>query len=77
VKIASRYADSGLGLAVASLVVLAERLNTIDIATLDERHYRAVTSRISRLGSRPVARQRQLQLRERTLCLSAKCCARA
>jgi len=42
VKVANRYADTGLGLADASLVVLAERLNTTDIATLDERHFRAV-----------------------------------
>ncbi len=42
VTIAEQYADSGLGLADASLVALAERLDTIDIATLDERHFRAV-----------------------------------
>ena len=42
VKIAERYADAGLGLADASLVALAERLGTIDIATLDERHFRVV-----------------------------------
>jgi uncharacterized protein len=42
VKISERYADTGLGLADASLVALAERLGTIDIATLDERHFRAV-----------------------------------
>jgi len=42
VRVAERYADTGLGLADASLVALAERLNTIDIATLDERHFRAV-----------------------------------
>lgn len=42
VKIAERYADTGLGLADASLVALAERLGTIDIATLDERHFRVV-----------------------------------
>jgi predicted nucleic acid-binding protein len=42
VKIAKRYADTGLGLADASLVALAERLGTIEIATLDERHFRAV-----------------------------------
>ena len=32
----------GLGLADASLVALAERLETISIATLDERHFRSV-----------------------------------
>jgi uncharacterized protein len=42
VKVAERYADTGLGLADASLVAVAERLGTIDIATLDERHFRAV-----------------------------------
>jgi len=42
VKIAERYADTGLGLADASLVALAERLGTTEIATLDERHFRAV-----------------------------------
>jgi predicted nucleic acid-binding protein len=42
VKIAERYADTGLGLADGSLVALAERLETIEIATLDERHFRAV-----------------------------------
>lgn len=42
VRVAERYADTGLGLSDASLVVLAERLETISIATLDERHFRAV-----------------------------------
>jgi predicted nucleic acid-binding protein len=42
VKIAERYADTGLGLADASLVALAERLDTIEIATLDKRHLRVV-----------------------------------
>ena len=42
VRMAERYADTGLGLADASLVVLAERLETTSIATLDERHFRAV-----------------------------------
>ncbi len=42
VKIAQRYADTGLALADASLVALAERVGTIEIATLDERHFRAV-----------------------------------
>jgi predicted nucleic acid-binding protein len=41
VNVAERYADSGLGLADASLIALAERLGTTDIATLDERHFRA------------------------------------
>lgn len=42
VDIAERYADSGLGVADASLVALAERVGTVSIATLDERHFRAV-----------------------------------
>ena len=42
VRVAERYADADLGLADASLVVLAERLQTVQIATLDERHFRAV-----------------------------------
>ncbi len=42
VRVAERYADTGLGLTDASLVVLAERAGTIDIATLDERHFRAI-----------------------------------
>jgi uncharacterized protein len=42
VSVAERYADAGLGLADASLAALAERLGTIDIATLDERHFRVV-----------------------------------
>ena len=42
VTVAESYADAGLGLADASLVALAQRLNTIDIATLDERHFRSV-----------------------------------
>jgi predicted nucleic acid-binding protein len=42
VRVAERYADTGLGLTDASLVVLAQRVGTADIATLDERHFRAV-----------------------------------
>lgn len=41
-RVAARYSDCGLGLTDASLVVLAERLGTIELATLDERHFRAV-----------------------------------
>jgi uncharacterized protein len=37
-----RYADLRLGLADASLVVLAERYNCHDILTLDQRHFRVV-----------------------------------
>ncbi len=42
--ILERYADLDLGLADASNVVLAERHATRDILTLDERHFRAVTT---------------------------------
>jgi predicted nucleic acid-binding protein len=42
VAIAERYADVDLGLTDASLVALTAHLDTIDVATLDERHFRAV-----------------------------------
>ena len=42
-EIIGRYRDLALGLADASLVVLAERHRTNDVLTLDERHFRAVT----------------------------------
>ncbi len=42
VALAKRHESIELGLADASLVVLAARLQTIDIATLDERHFRAL-----------------------------------
>jgi uncharacterized protein len=41
-EIIDRYADLGIGLADASLVVLAERHDTLDLLTLDERHFRTV-----------------------------------
>lgn len=41
-EVADRYADLGIGLADASLVVLAARIESTDIATFDERHFRAV-----------------------------------
>jgi predicted nucleic acid-binding protein len=40
--IIDRYQDLDLGLADASIVVLAERHGVNDIVTLDERHFRAV-----------------------------------
>jgi predicted nucleic acid-binding protein len=40
--IIDRYRDLELGLTDASLVVLAERHDTLDLLTLDERHFRAV-----------------------------------
>lgn len=42
VRVAEQYADAAVGLADASLVALAERCETITIATLDERHFRAL-----------------------------------
>ncbi|TDD97249.1 type II toxin-antitoxin system VapC family toxin [Jiangella asiatica] len=43
VDIDEQYADLGLGLTDCTLVVLAARHNTLDLLTLDERHFRAVT----------------------------------
>jgi predicted nucleic acid-binding protein len=40
VKVARAYADANVGLADASLVAVAARSGTADIATLDERHFR-------------------------------------
>ncbi len=40
--IADQYADLRIGLADASLVALARRMETVDIATFDERHFRAI-----------------------------------
>ena len=37
-----RYADLNLGLADASIVVLAERYQCLDVLTLDQRHFRAI-----------------------------------
>ncbi|HEX6713814.1 MAG TPA: PIN domain-containing protein [Thermoleophilaceae bacterium] len=42
VPVAETYADNALGLTDASLVVLAERVETTDIATFDQRHFRSV-----------------------------------
>lgn len=38
-----RYADLGLGLADASIAVLANRYDTLDVLTLDERHFRVLS----------------------------------
>jgi predicted nucleic acid-binding protein len=40
--IADHYEDLGIGLTDASLVALARRVDSIDIATFDERHFRAL-----------------------------------
>lgn len=42
VRLDRAYGDLGLGLADASLVVLAQRADTSTLLTLDERHLRAV-----------------------------------
>jgi hypothetical protein len=42
-EVIDQYRDLELGLADASIVVLAERYRIVDILTLDERHFRAVT----------------------------------
>jgi uncharacterized protein len=39
-----QYRDLGIGLTDASLVVLAGKLGTEDVLTLDERHFRALRS---------------------------------
>lgn len=41
-EIMKKYLALDLGLADASLIVLAKRHDTLDILTLDERHFRAV-----------------------------------
>jgi hypothetical protein len=41
-RVIGRYRDLGIGLADASLVVLAARYGTRDLLTLDERHFRAM-----------------------------------
>jgi hypothetical protein len=41
-RIMSRYADLGIGLADASVVVLAERHATPDLLSTDQRHFRAL-----------------------------------
>ena len=42
VSVIERYADLEVGLAEASVVVLAKRYGTLDVLTLDERHFRAL-----------------------------------
>ncbi len=41
-RVIDRYAEHAIGLADASIVVLAERHGTTDVLTLDERHFRAM-----------------------------------
>jgi predicted nucleic acid-binding protein len=42
IELLERYAGLNIGLADASIVVLAQRHGTADILTLDERHFRAL-----------------------------------
>ncbi|MGA9875112.1 MAG: PIN domain-containing protein [Solirubrobacteraceae bacterium] len=42
IAVAERYTSMELGLTDASLISLAARVKTVEIATLDERHFRAV-----------------------------------
>ncbi len=42
-ELCARYRDLELGLADASMVVLAQRRRTRSLATFDQRHFRAVT----------------------------------
>jgi predicted nucleic acid-binding protein len=42
VEVAARYADLEVGMTDASLVTLAARLETTNVATFDERHFRAM-----------------------------------
>lgn len=42
IEVAENYDDLGVGLTDASLVALASRVDTNRIATLDERHFRAM-----------------------------------
>lgn len=41
-EIAATYRDMEIGLADASIVVLARRLGDLDVLTLDERHFRVI-----------------------------------
>lgn len=42
-EVITKYRDLQIGLADASMVVLAERHGTLDLLTLDERHFRAMS----------------------------------
>jgi uncharacterized protein len=42
IEVLDRYRNLGLGLADASIVVLAQRHGVLDVLTLDERHFRAL-----------------------------------
>ncbi len=42
-RVVDRYRELGVGLTDASLVVLSRRYSTLDVLTLDERHFRIMT----------------------------------
>lgn len=44
-EVIERHADLAVSLADASIVVLAERHETVDVLTLDQRHFRVLSSR--------------------------------
>lgn len=44
-EVVEKYRDIGLGLADASIAVLAERHSVRDVLTLDERHFRTVRTK--------------------------------
>ncbi len=53
-ELQTRYADLALGVVDASVVALAERLSESTIATLDQRHFRAVRpAHVDTLDLRP------------------------
>ena len=41
-RIVTKYRTLGIGLADASIAVLSARYDTVDVLTLDERHFRAI-----------------------------------
>ncbi|MEP7378027.1 MAG: PIN domain-containing protein [Chloroflexota bacterium] len=45
IEVLGRYGDLGIGLADASIVVLADRHDVSDVLTLDERHFRTLRRR--------------------------------
>jgi predicted nucleic acid-binding protein len=48
-EVVTKYKDKDLGLADASIVVLAQRYSVWDVLTLDERHFRSVRTSDGRL----------------------------
>ena len=57
-EVIHRYGDLGLGLADGlPLVVLADRYGTLDLLTLDERHFRAVSRARGTTVSDPAGRR--------------------